>query len=290
MIGTELRPTPRLAAIDLDGTLLGPDGRISAENHRAVQRLQAAGAQVVLASGRHFNSMRKYTDSLPGMQWVVSCQGGEVSDVRRELVLNRVFMPVACVQEMFDLGRSLGLTAIVYAVEGVFTEHGQTSGLEFYTHLAGQAPRQIPAREFLEQPIFKVIWVGTAGPDIDQARAQFNGTAAGLQVVRTHTRLLEFMPAGVSKASALKVLAERLAITPAEVLAFGDGDNDVPMFEWAGRSVAMPHGWPAAIRHASHTAPPGPPETAFARGVDLIFDTVLNQADGRKRVTVAQTS
>jgi HAD superfamily hydrolase (TIGR01484 family) len=54
------------------------------------------------------------------------------------------------------------------------------------------------------------------------------------------------MPAEVSKGSALATLALRLGIPPATAVVFGDGENDIPMFEWAGMSVAMPHGWPLA--------------------------------------------
>ena len=82
----------------------------------------------------------------------------------------------------------------------------------------------------------------------------------------------ELMPARVSKASALKVMAARLGLEAGEVIAFGDGENDVSMFEWAGTSVAMPHGWPAAIAAATYTAPEGADATAFARGVDMLFD------------------
>jgi Cof subfamily protein (haloacid dehalogenase superfamily) len=281
MIGTDLRAIPKLAAVDLDGTLLGPSGQISPENLRAVQRLQAAGTQVVLASGRHFISMQKYTDALPSMQWVISCQGGDVSSARRDLVLSRTFLPATHFREVFELGCSMGLTSLAYSVDGVYTVPGQSSGLDFYTNLAGYSPRQVQAREFLDLPIFKIIWITETEADLDKVLGQMDPVTARLQIVRTHKRLLEFMPIGVSKGSALKILAERLAVRPAEVVTFGDGDNDVPMFEWSGLSVAMPHGWPAAIRQATHTAPPGPPETAFARGVDMIFDTILNPAGGR---------
>ena len=54
-------------------------------------------------------------------------------------------------------------------------------------------------------------------------------------------------------------------------MAFGDGDNDVPMFEWAGCSVAMPQGWPLARARAKLIAPDGPAETALARGIDLVL-------------------
>ena len=59
----------------------------------------------------------------------------------------------------------------------------------------------------------------------------------------------------------------------ADAVVFGDGENDVPMFEWAGTSVAMPHGWALALRSAKHVAPAGPAETAFARAVDLVLAT-----------------
>jgi len=54
-------------------------------------------------------------------------------------------------------------------------------------------------------------------------------------------------------------------------VVFGDGENDIPMFAWAGTSVAMPHGWPAALKNASIVAPVGPPETALARGIEQLF-------------------
>ena len=100
----------KLAAIDLDGTLLGHDGQISEANVRAVRKLQSAGVQVVLASGRHYFNMRKYAEALPGVQWVVSCQGGELSDVQRETVLTREFLPAERAKGAIELGRALGFT------------------------------------------------------------------------------------------------------------------------------------------------------------------------------------
>ena len=54
---------------------------------------------------------------------------------------------------------------------------------------------------------------------------------------------------------------------------FGDVENDIPMFEWAGVSVAMAHGWPLALRKAKCVAPDGVPETALARAVDLVLSS-----------------
>lgn len=240
----------KLAAIDLDGTLLGPDHRISNANAAAVRRLQAAGAQVVLASGRHFNSMKKYADALPAMQWIVSCQGGELSDVSRATVLSRNFMTPAAVEETLKVGRALGFATIAYTIEGVVTDAKADAEMDFYTELAGLRPRQIGRGELLAQGIFKVIWMGA--PELYAKLSLAEVLPPRVQAVRTNARFLEFMPADVSKGSALATLAARLNIEPAQAVVFGDGDNDVPMFEWAGMSVAMPHGWPEARASQAH--------------------------------------
>jgi len=262
----------KLAAIDLDGTLLGPAHDISPSNARAVQRLQAAGAQVVLASGRHYNSMLKYARALPGLQWIVSCQGGEVSDVNRTNVLGRTFMSSADVKKTMDLGRTLGFATVAYTVDGVVTDSKSDQEMDFYTELAGHRPVVLQTADLLARDMFKVIWMGD--PAALSQLSLTNIAPTSVQAIRTNARFLEFMPVAASKGSALELLAAHLGIAASDAVVFGDGDNDIPMFEWAGTSVAMPHGWPQAIHSAKHVAPAGPAETAFARGVELVLQPV----------------
>jgi Cof subfamily protein (haloacid dehalogenase superfamily) len=258
----------KLAAIDLDGTLLGPRHAVSEENLRAVRRLQESGAQVVLASGRHYNSMRKYADALPGVEWIVSCQGGELSDLRRTSILSRQFLPEAEVAKVMGAGRSSGFTTVAYTADGIFTDSGWDYELEFYSDLSGHRPVEIHRDELSGQGVFKVIWMGT--PEAI-SEATTSGAGSTVQTVRTHARFLEFMPAEVSKGFALEKLAQRLGIEATDAVVFGDGENDIPMFEWAGLSVAMPHGWSLALQSAKLVAPDGPVETALARAIDLVL-------------------
>jgi Cof subfamily protein (haloacid dehalogenase superfamily) len=260
----------RLAAMDLDGTLLGRDHEISEANRRAVRRLHASGAEVVLASGRHHKTMRKYAEALPGVSWMVSCQGGEVSDVSRTRVLGREFLPATEVKQALELGRCLGFTTLAYGVEGVFTNTDWNFELNFYADLAGYRPTKVLQSEMLARDVFKVLWMGV--PDAISNALRESVATPTVQVVQTQARFLEFMPAAVSKATALETLASHLGFTAAETVVFGDGDNDIPMFEWAGVSVAMPHGWPRALQSAKLVAPEGPEDTALARGVDLVLN------------------
>jgi len=212
--------------------------------------------------------MRKYADRLHGVQWIVSSQGGEVCDLQRKTVLSRKFLRRDEAERTLEVGRSFGFSTVAYTVDEVFTESTWDDGLDFYVDLAGLKPVEIERAELLKRDIFKVIWIGTA-ERLTKVAAEMPATT--IQVVRTHKRFLEFMPADVSKGTALEVLAARLGINASEAVVFGDGENDIPMFEWAGASVAMPHGWPLALKRATCVAPEGADETALARAVKMIL-------------------
>jgi hypothetical protein len=83
--------------------------------------------------------------------------------------------------------------------------------------------------------------------------------------------MLEFLHPRANKALAAQTLAAKLGIAREEVLAFGDGNNDVPILKWAGMSVAMAHGRESAKAAAKMTSPPGAPATAVARSIDALF-------------------
>lgn len=257
---------PGIAAIDLDGTLLGPDLKISGENRCAAARLRAAGFEVVIASGRHRESARPFAESLPEVRWVVSTQGAEVGDVAGTTRLSRDFLGVAQLDSVLGV-RPAGTAALFYATEGILTDTDDCEELRFYRGLCGLSPRRLELTAIKAAPIFKTVWVL---PDavIDRLVADPRVTALDIQTVRSHERLVEFMPVGVNKASGLAILARHLGLETRQSVVFGDAENDIPMFDWAACSYAMPHGWPAARRRATRVAPPGPPETAFARAVD----------------------
>lgn len=261
-------PRPRLAAVDLDGTLLGPNHTISPANAAAVARLQAAGVEVVLASGRHYDAMQLFARQLPGVHWVVSVQGAEVANLTRTRVLHQSFLHATSAQHVLALGQRLAYPALVYAHEGIITD--SPAAIDAYARHIGHHPRLVSTEEFRATPTFKIVWVGE--PEKLAALATDPAVfAMPTDKTRSHRHLFEFTQPGVTKATGLAALAAHLGIARDDTFGFGDADNDVPMFDWVRTSVAMPHGWPTALARATHVAPAGPPETAFARAVDLIF-------------------
>lgn len=258
----------RLAAIDLDGTLLGPDHTISAANAAAVARLQAAGIEVVLASGRHHTTMRAFGESLPGVRWMVSVQGAEVSDVARTRALHQSFLDPVAKERILALGQRLKFAALVYAPDGIITD--SDVAVETYATHIGFRPARVSTDEFLARPTFKIVWAGE--PDrLAGLAGEPEIAAMPAEKLRSHRHLFEFVQPGVTKATGLAHLATELGFRADQAMVFGDADNDVSMFQWARTAVAMPHAWPSARASATHVVSDGPAATAFARGVDAVL-------------------
>lgn len=265
-----LESSLRLAAIDLDGTLLGADHTVGDANRRAVARLIAAGYEVVLASGRHYLSMRPHAEQLPGVRWLVAAQGGEVSDIARSTVLERHLLTPSQLALVTGILHRRGVGALYYAPEGILTDSPASESLEFYVTLSGNTLQRVTTVELATRSVFKVVSAGTPAV-IDELIASAEVQAIDVQRVRSHQRFFEFMPWGVTKATGLQALTKHLGLSAKNVVAFGDADNDVPMFQWAGLSYAMPHGWPSAKAHATRVAPEGGPDDAFARAVEELL-------------------
>jgi Cof subfamily protein (haloacid dehalogenase superfamily) len=266
-------PIPlRLAAIDLDGTLLGPDLDISHENRTAIERLAGAGMEIVLASGRHYRSMAPYVRELAQVHWIVSSQGAEVALADRSGIVAQQFLREADVRSLIDAGslRHDDFTPVYYTADEVFTATAVNDHLHHYATLSGRMPSRADHADILRMQVQKVLWMG-APHAIESLRTDASLAALGLQGVQTMDHIFEFMPLDTTKAWGLQILSDKLGLTPSQAVVFGDGENDIPMFDWAGLSYAMPHGWQSALTRATRTAPPGPPHTAFARAVDQLL-------------------
>ncbi len=262
----------RLAVFDMDDTLLGRDKKISAENRLALDRLRAADVEVVLASGRFQANMASFEKELGFRGWIVSSGGAVVGHAGTGETIHEITVPPDLGLELFHRGQKMGLSIIGYHRNGIFCD-AQTEWTALYLRRTGQLPvADLP--ELIGTGLQKLIWT-TAAERITELIPQMQEEYHGrLYVVNTEHEMLEFLSAKANKALAIQVLAERLNIPREEIIAFGDGNNDVPLLEWAGMSVAMAHGRETARRAAKKVSPPGNPDTAVARSLEEFFPTV----------------
>jgi len=238
--------TPRLVALDIDGTLLkwiegagATHEEISPAVYAAVHRALDAGAHVVLASGRSPHGMTGIADllDLRGQDdeqvWIVASNGA---------VITR-YPPLELVrEETFDAGP---------AVAAVLERHPRALVAVEERGVGYRVTDHFPEGELSGEMIVTAVEDLVAGPvsrviirDPAATADEFVALAADLGLHGTNyvvgwTAWLDLAPVGVDKASGLAYVAGELGLTAADVLAIGDGRNDIEMLQWAGRGVAM---------------------------------------------------
>ena len=259
--------TPALVALDIDGTLLVPDldrGMAAEVMTEAVLDavLDAArdGVHVVLASGRAPLSMAGIADRIGLTDLVRELTGERLHIVASNGSVVVRHAPLEMVHEVtFDAGE---------AVRTVL-EHVPAAAVAVEEHGIGyRVNRLFPPGELDGEMIICEIEEMIAGPvsrviirDPDSTSEDFVNLARQLGLHGTNyfigwTAWLDRAPEGVSKASGLEWVCRDLGVDAADVLAIGDGRNDIEMLTWAGRGVAMGQG-PEVVRAAADhvTAP-----------------------------------
>jgi HAD superfamily hydrolase (TIGR01484 family) len=237
---------PKVVALDIDGTLLAwVEGQGTTHEevrpvvHDAVQRVVDAGAQVVLTSGRSPHGMTRIADTLElhdgGRErlWVVASNGAVVFR----------YPPFEVVHEVTFDARE--------AVRAVLAEHPEALVAVEERGVGYRLNRHFPEGELSGDMIVSDVDAMIAEPvsrviirDPKATAEDFVATAERLGLHGTNyvvgwTAWLDLSPVGVHKASGLAVVCERLGVDSADVLAIGDGRNDIEMLRWAGRGVAM---------------------------------------------------
>jgi len=271
LTSTAPHPFPfRLAAIDIDGTLLGPDSKMSAENSAAVARLRDRGVRVALASGRRHENMLRFHHALGLDEPLVSCQGALVKDEKTGRVIHRHPIPAPLAAEAVRDGLAEGMTIVYYQSDGIYISE-KNHFTDLYHARGGDPLIEGTLADLNNEEPLKMIWIHSAekiASRLANIRARYQGR---LETVVTYPEYLEFIDLGVSKASGVAAIATEYGIAPGEVIAFGDGDNDIPILQWAGCGVAMADGTPAAKAAADFISPPGDPATSLARAIDVIL-------------------
>jgi len=236
-----------LIATDLDGTLLHDDSTLSGRTRRALHRTRAAGARVVAATARP----ARVVDALFGGEKLLDaavCGNGaviyEVGSARVEIAKP---MPVELtrwlISEIFQRVPGAG-----FAVE-TGTHALYEPGYRFRPTLDNDRIEVATIEDLLIGPMAKVmVWLPHENPyDIWELLRPALGSAVECTWSSPRACALEISAAGVSKADALATLCAAWGVAPADVVAFGDAINDLPMLAWAGTPYAVANADPRVL-------------------------------------------
>lgn len=233
----------KLIALDLDGTLKNSNNEITPKTKEALIQAQKLGIKVVLASGRPTAGLRHEARELELEKYggyILSFNGARVVDVQTGKTVYEQTLTIDEAKRSYDRAKEFGLTCITYEDDILVTED-----IDDKYACAEACINDIPKRkvesfkESLKDPIHKVLLTGQ--PDyVASIEEEFKKPFGdSLSIYRSAPFFIEVMAKGIDKAASLDKLVKLLKIKQEEVMAFGDGYNDLSMIEYAGLGVAM---------------------------------------------------
>ncbi len=232
----------KLLAFDVDGTLLNTRGELTERTVNALTASTQAGAILTLATGRDWGTLGNLLDRLATVQYAVCTNGTEVYDREGELIYARQ-IPVEIATELVITIRGQIDGAAIGAAIGreMIGEPQITEAMPVGITLASDQIIEdiLPA---LKPEIRDLI---IYHPDyVNRLDELFSLTVNACQSydIEAHYSglpMIELLPAGSGKGSGLAWLTEYLNLEQKNVVAFGDGLNDLSMLNWAGTGIAM---------------------------------------------------
>jgi Cof subfamily protein (haloacid dehalogenase superfamily) len=247
----------RLAFIDLDGTLLNPDGAVSPRTKRALAALAERGVQVILASGRAPRMVRRFQLDL-GLSGPAVCYNGALVSASPEggILWECRLSPDTALAVLAILHRA--------KIGNILCEADDRLAGEVQDAVLAQAQREewgletdLPLPGFLKDGAHKFIAIGDRVHDAAWRREFTEALRDRVALVASAPGAdwLEIMPSGASKAKAAQGLCAMLGFDLTQAAAFGDAENDVALLASVGLGIAMGNGDPRAKAAARLVAP-----------------------------------
>ena len=235
----------QLFVTDLDGTLL-PTGRdVPAKNIEAVKRAVAAGVTVTIATGRMYRAALPVAQALGVDVPIITYNGALIKSVSGE-VYDENYVPADVVRDVVDFCREQGWHIQTYSDDELYlVEHDEKAKkYEAAQVLRGHVVGWDGLKEHTEKVAKLLVVSDTAEQTAERIELLQQTFGGRVQAVRSNPEYAEVVVPGVSKASGVQKLAKKLGIPIENVMAIGDSNNDMPMLEAAGHSVAMGNALP----------------------------------------------
>jgi Cof subfamily protein (haloacid dehalogenase superfamily) len=254
----------RLIVADLDGTLLTSDHVVSPFTEKTIRATLARGVLFTVATGKTFPSTA-WIINLFDIKIPVICGNGTQVFAPDGTILHEDPIPRDCALEAVQIARQRGFTPIASTSMGllaeVWDEHVQN--LVNHHEPAPTIVTDLQAALRSDYKPYKLVLMHHDPQQVGMLQIELERIFAGrAQVLRSGlTTLVEILPAGVTKGTAVDFILDYLNILPQETMCFGDNCNDLDMIQRAGIGVAMGHA-PEDVR----------------RGADYVTDT--NDEDG----------
>ena len=261
----------RLVVSDVDGTIVTTDKSIAPSTVAAVERLLEAGIPLSLVSARPPRGMAYIQEALRLTGPLAGFNGGQVLSPEGK-VLSEHLVPEESARTALALFEARGIPVFVFSGNDWLVRDFNGPHVEHERHTVRYDPVVVESFEPYLARVSKMVGVSDDEPMLAGVETELQGLiGAAATVKRSQTYYLDLTAREANKGNAIRMLAGILGISTEEIAVIGDMDNDVPMFEAAGFSVAMGNASAAVKAKASAAAAADNDSGGWAEAIDTLI-------------------
>jgi len=225
----------KLLAVDMDGTLLNENSIITERTRKAVLAAMAKGVLFVPSTGRPMGGMRPVRELFDMDLPMVLFNGALAVTAKSNRVLFSQGLDFGSAETIFAQGVARGYPVVAWAGETLFVSR-ECEEITAYRRITGA---QAYVTAAAPPGVTKLLWI-IPPPDGPRCKAEMQALLGDrVNCYTSQPHFFEFVVAGASKGKALEAVGKAYGVAREEMIAVGDGWNDVSMLEYAGLGVAM---------------------------------------------------
>lgn len=230
----------KMIAIDLDGTLLKKDKTISLANMRALLDAMKAGVRICISTGRAWPGAKAFVRQIGCNAPVITSNGAMLIDSSDESIMYECTLAPEVARTVYDIGNELDMTQIVWSKNVLYCNKLNAKSNDYGQRFGKMEPQKVTDFDRINaEGILKILWFDEPGRISEVQKDLGTRITGDVNICTSNIDLLEFFSSKVSKAAGLDRISSMYGIDSGEVIALGDGHNDIEMLHWAGLGVAM---------------------------------------------------
>lgn len=246
----------RAIALDLDGTLTNHDKVVTPRTRQALLQAESKGTIIILASGRPTYGIVPVAECLELEKrggYILSYNGGNIVNAKTGEKLFSQFLPDAVIPILYKYAKEKNHALLGYAGNEIITEMPDDQYVKEESRINKMNIRKVDnLLDALEPHPTKLLMTGDPTDMLKAEEELVEILGEKMDIFRSAPFFLELVPKGIDKAQSLLRLLAKINLTPADLMAFGDGYNDLSMLKLAGVGVAMANAAPEVRADADY--------------------------------------
>ena len=233
----------KLLVLDLDGTLTNNQKEVTEHTLQTLIDAQKRGIRIALASGRPTYGIAPIANQLKMDEfggYILSYNGGEIIEWKTKKMMYENVLDPDVLPYLYECADKNQFAILSYDGPYILTEHPDDEYVQKEAFLNKmQAKKVAHFLDSIDFPVAKCLIVGDATRLAELEKEMYEHLKDRMEVYRSEAYFLELVPKGIDKARSLAVLLKEIGLTREEMIAVGDGFNDLSMIQFAGLGVAM---------------------------------------------------